>query len=185
VSEQQSDHVTGGATSNFILAGGTLLAAIFVAVQAFYARSSFVEGEASRFLERKLDICFENFDDAARLDAALRLAVPGMVAQETWPPKVVIDTPASLALVQRDVVPILDALDAGLTKATVLDTLDKHRAYLAQQLRGLSKRLLDLTPAQLSPDNPEAATALRLLSDFLCAQYSVFTGCRLIAEGKA
>ncbi|MDJ0825939.1 MAG: hypothetical protein QNJ16_10595 [Rhodobacter sp.] len=176
--------MTGATASNFILAGGTLLAALFVAIQAFYARSSYVEAEASKFLERKLDICFQNFDDAARLDAALRLAVPGMATQDTWPPKVVVETPEALAALQREVVPMLDALDAGLTKATVLDQLDKYRAYLAQQIRGLSKRLLDLTPAQLGPENEQTKATLAVLSDFLGAQYSVFTGCRLIAEGK-
>ena len=48
--------VTATNFSNYTLAAGTLLAAGFVAVQAYYARSSYVEGEATRFLERKLDI---------------------------------------------------------------------------------------------------------------------------------
>ena len=58
--------VTAANFSNYTLAAGTLVAALFVAVQAYYARSSYVEGEATRFLERKLDICFENFDAAAQ-----------------------------------------------------------------------------------------------------------------------
>lgn len=170
--------------SNYTLAAGTLLAATFVAIQAWYARSSFVEGEATRFLERKLDICFDNFDDAARLDAALRLAVPGMAMQETWPPKVKVETPQALATLQGDVIPTLNALDAGLTKASVLGGLDKYRAYLAQQIGGLSKKVQDLTPADLAPENQKTEAVLATLSDFLGAQYSVFTGCRLIAEGK-
>ncbi len=177
--------MNGAILSNYVLAGGTLLAASFVAVQAYYARSSFVEGEATRFLERKLDLCFENFDDAARLDAALRLAVPGMAMQRTWPPRVVVETGAKLAAVQSDVVPALDALEAGLTKARVLGGLDKYRAYLAQQVRGLSKQVMDLTPAALGPENETTTAIFARLSDFLGAQYSVFTGCRLVAEGKA
>ena len=77
--------MVGSTISNFMLAGGTLLAAIFVAIQAYYARSSYVEADATRFLERKLDICFENFDDAARLDAMLRVTVPNMADQDVWP----------------------------------------------------------------------------------------------------
>ena len=161
-----------------------MIAAAFVAVQAYYARSSYVEGEATRFLERKLDICFENFDSASRLDASLRLAVPGMVAQEIWPPRVVIETPEQLTALKREVVPHLAQLQAGLTKATVLDGLDKYRGFLAQQLEGLSKNVLDLTPEQLNPDDAHGTSVLAKLSDFIGAQYSVFTGCRLIAEGK-
>ncbi len=174
----------GATFSNYVLAGGTLVAAAFVAVQAYYARSSYVEAEATRFLERKLDICFENFDAAARLDAALRLVVPGMAAQDSWPPMVAIQTPAQLTALQREVVPQLDALQAGLTKATVLGGLDKHRAYLAQQSNGLSKYILDLAPTQLGGEDGHATEVFAKLSDFIGAQYSVFTGCRQIAEGR-
>ncbi len=170
---------------NHLLAGATLLAAIFVAVQAWYARSSFVEGEASRRLERKLDICFENFDAAARLDAALRQAVPSMQGQETWPPKVAIEDARHLAQVQRDIVPLLDTLQSGLTKAQVLGGLDKYRAYLAQQMQGLSKQLNDASPAQIMTQDAATKAMLNRLSEFVGAQYSVFTGCRLVAEGEA
>ena len=67
--------------STIVLAASTLVAALFVAVQAWYARTSFVEASETRFLERKLDICFENFDAAAQLDIELRAAVPEMAAQ--------------------------------------------------------------------------------------------------------
>lgn len=175
---------TSASASNLVLACGTMLAAIFVAIQAWVARTSFVEGEAARIIERKLDICFENFDDAAQLDAALRLAVPGMAAPDEWPPKVKVETPAVLAIVKREIVPKLDDLEAGLTKASVLGNLDKFRAYLAQQIRGLSKQILDVNPAHLGPENEQTKAVFAKLSDFLGAQYSVFTGCRLLAEGR-
>ena len=167
-----------------MLGSGTLIAAVFVAIQAYYARSSYVEADKTRFLERKLDICFENFDDSARLDAMLRLTVPGMMEQDIWPPRVEITTAKSLADVQSRVVPLLDALTAGFTKASVLEGLDKHRTYLADRLSGLSKQILDLRPADLDPKNDETQEILAKLSDFLGAQYSVFTGCRMIAKGE-
>ncbi|MEM7720330.1 MAG: hypothetical protein AAF222_14120 [Pseudomonadota bacterium] len=161
-----------------------MLAAIFVAVQAYYARSSFVQADESRFLERKLDICFENFDEAARLDAMLRSTVPSMMEQEVWPPRVEINSAEKLVEVQAKVVPLLDGLTTGFTKASVLDTLDKYRAYLEQQLNGLSKRIIDLRPEQILARTDEAEAVLKQLSEFVGAQYSVFTGCRLIAHGK-
>ncbi|MEM6636502.1 MAG: hypothetical protein AAF667_11480 [Pseudomonadota bacterium] len=175
---------TGGNTSNYILAAGTLLAAIFVAVQAWYARTSFLEGEATRVLERKLDLCFDNFDQAAALDSVLRQTVPNMEMQDVWPPMVVIETPSQLWVLRDAVVPELDALEAGLTKASVLGGLDKYRGYLAQQLRGLSKQLTDISPMRFDPTDEENAEVFARLSDFLGAQYSVFTGCRLLAEGQ-
>lgn len=171
--------------SNYILAGGTLLAATFVAVQAWTARTAYIEANETRFLEKKLEICFDNFDEAAGLDAALRRALPDMMTQAEWPPRIVVETPAKLVQVQRDVVPGLNALESGLTKASVLGPLDKYRAYLAQQLRGLSKRLLDITPDRIGTDDKDTGAVFATLSEFLGAQYSVFTGCRLIAEGKA
>ncbi|WP_172299901.1 hypothetical protein [Pseudoruegeria sp. HB172150] len=175
----------GANISNYLLAGGTLIAALFVAVQAWYARVAYVEASETRFLEKKLDICLQNFDEAARLDVALRLAVPGMADQEAWPPKIIVEDGARLAVLQRDVVPPLNALEAGLTKASVLGQLDKYRAYLAQRLEGLSKRLMDMTPTVVAAGSEETKGAFAALSDFLGAQYSVFTGCRLVAEGKA
>jgi hypothetical protein len=176
--------ITNANASNYILAGGTLLAAIFVAVQAWYARSTFLEGEATRVLERKLDLCFDNFDQAAQLDSALRVATPDMDMQEKWPPMVKVETRQQLELIHSSVVPKVDALESGLTKASVLGGLDKYRDYLAQQVRGLSKQLLDVSPTRLDPENEETKAVFARLSEFLGAQYSVFTGCRLIAEGK-
>ncbi len=174
----------GSNISGYMLGAGTLLAALFVAIQAYYARSSHVEADATRFLERKLDICFENFDVAARLDAMLRVTVPKMMEQEVWPPKVEISSADVLSEVQTKVVPLLDTLTAGFTKASVLGGLDKHRAYLSQRVNGLSKQILDLRPADLAADNEETQATLAKLSDFLGAQYSVFTGCRMIAKGE-
>lgn len=175
-----------GDPSTFVLATSTFLAATFVAVQAFYARTSYVEGEATRLIERKLDICFDNFDAAARIDAALRQSVPGMAAgQAEWPPKIRVTTPEVLMTVKREIVPLVDRLEAGLTKARVLGGLDKYRAYLNQRLRGLSKQILDLSPASLGDDNPETKAVFDKLSEFIGAQYAVFTGCRLVAEGKS
>ncbi|MDJ0626932.1 MAG: hypothetical protein QNJ44_01630 [Rhodobacter sp.] len=171
--------------SNYLLAIGTLVAALFVAVQAWYARTTFVQSSETRFLEKKLEICFENFDAAAQLDTALRSSVPAMMDQEIWPPRVEIADAEQLDRIQRDVVPKIDYLEAGLTKASVLGPLDKFRGYLAQRVRGLSKGLLDLTPNDLGEGNATTAAVLAALSEFLGAQYQVFTGCRLLAEGKA
>ncbi|SIN98259.1 hypothetical protein [Vannielia litorea] len=171
---------------NMVLAGSTLVAAIFVAVQAFYARTSFVAAQESRLLEKKLDLCFETFDAAAALDAALRQVAPGPGLDEHWPPEIVVESEARLTALQRSVVPRLDALQSELAKAEILGPLDKYRAYLAQQLEGLSKRLLDIPAGQigeggLTDDNRAVIAAL---SEFLGAQYTVFTGCRLVAEGE-
>ena len=173
--------------SNLLLAGSTLVAAIFVAVQAWYARVAYVEAAETRLLEKKLDICFDNFDAAADLDAALRSSAPGMALDENWPPKVVVGNAAQLSVLQQSVVPKLNALESGLAKASILGALDKHRAYLSQQVRGLSKRLLDIAPSRIGQDKMDAEidAVFAALSDFLGAQYSVFTGCRLVAEGKA
>jgi len=171
--------------SNYLLAAGTIVAALFVAVQAWYARSAYVEENETRFLEKKLDICFENFDQAAQLDAALRYAVVDPMMMADWPPKLAVADAETLVMVQREVVPKLNALEAGLTKASVLGDLDKFRAYLAQQARGLSKRLLDVNPATLDQNDAQTGATFQVLSEFLGAQYTVFTGCRLVAEGKA
>lgn len=173
--------------TNILLAGSTLVAAVFVAVQAWYARVQFVESSETRLLEKKLDICFDNFDAAAVLDTELRRAAPGMGIDEVWPPRIEVADAEGLRRLQDTVVPRLNALESGLFKASILGDLDKHRAYLAQQLRGLSKRLLDIVPARIGQDkmDKEIDGVMATLSDFLGAQYSVFTGCRLVAEGKA
>lgn len=171
--------------SNYLLAGGTIVAALFVAVQAWYARIAYVETSETRFLEKKLDICFENFDQAAAVDAVLRFSAGDMVERSDWPPIIVVSNAAELQRLQQTIVPRLDALEAGLTKASVLGDLDKFRAYLAQQARGLSKEILDINPADFEPEDEVMSAALAKLSEFLGAQYAVFTGCRLVAEGQA
>lgn len=172
--------------SNILLAGSTLVAALFVAVQAFYARVAFVDASETRLLEKKLDICFQNFDAAAALDASLRRSAPGMGLDDVWPPRIELRDASQLRQMQDQVVPQLNALESGLAKASILGELDKYRAFLAQQLLGLSKRLLDIAPARIGQDamDKEIDAVMASLSDFLGAQYSVFTGCRLVAEGK-
>lgn len=167
-----------------ILAMSTLMATIFVAAQTWYARVAFVEASETRLLEKRLEICFQNFDEAVALDMALRRAAPGEGIDESWPPMVVLDSADRLLALKRDVVPALDAFEAGLAKATILGELDKYRAYLAQQVRGLSKRLTDISPARIgeSSMDGEIAGVLSDLGDFLGGQYSVFTGCREIAR---
>lgn len=174
-------------SANMLLAGSTLIAALFVAVQAWYARVAYVEQSESRLLQEKLDLCFENFDAAAALDMSLRQAAPGLDSQDAWPPQIMVSDPQALAELQQTVVPHLNALESGLFKASILGPLDKYRAYLAQKLNGLSKRLLDIVPARIGETkmNTEINAVFATLSEFLGAQYSVFTGCRLVAEGKA
>lgn len=168
-------------------AASTLLATLFVAMQAWYARVAFVEASETRLLEDKLAICFDNFDDAASLDIALRQIVPSMLLDEQWPPKIAIKDAEMLRKMQYDVVPRLNDLQSGLIKASILGDLDKHRGYLVQELNGLSKRLLDLVPPRIGEEkmDREIDAVMTTLSEFLGAQYSVLTGCRLVAEGKA
>jgi hypothetical protein len=179
--------VAAGRANALVLSLSTLAAALFVAVQAWYARVAFVEASETRLLEDKLDLCFQNFDAAVALDTALRLAAPGAGIDEQWPPRVVVEDPDRLARLQQDVVPLINALESGLTKASILGTLDQHRAYLAQTVDGLSRRLLSISPARIGQAEMDAeiADVLKGLSEFLGAQYLVFTGCRLVAEGKA
>ncbi|MEM8633307.1 MAG: hypothetical protein AAGF74_18975 [Pseudomonadota bacterium] len=174
-------------TANLLLAGSTLVAALFVAIQAWYARVTYVEQSQSRLLQEKLDLCFDNFDAAAALDQSLRSAAPGLDMQAQWPPEISVETGFELSRLQREVVPRLDDLESGLLKASILGPLDKYRAYLAQELSGLSKRLLDVAPGRLGEEamDREVNAVFATLSEFLGAQYSVFTGCRLVAEGTA
>ncbi len=174
-------------TATLILAFSTLTATVFVAIQAWYARGAFVEASATRLLEDKLDICFTSFDEAAALDTALRRAAPGMGLEDVWPPQIKAEDPATLRRIQRDVVPRLNALESSLIKATILGDLDRFRGYLAQELSGLSKNLLDVPPDRMHEPDVAARldASLATLSEFIGAQYPVMTGCRLIAEGKA
>lgn len=162
-----------------------MIAALFVAVQAWYARVAFVEGSETRLLEKKLDICFENFDAAVALDSALREVAPP--DGDSWPPMVMVRDAATLAAVQAHVVPRLNHLESGLAKASILGSLDRYRTYLAQQLDGLSQRLLMVVPSHVGQPKMDAEIdgIFAKLSEFLGAQYSVFAGCRLVAEGNA
>ena len=176
----------GHRATGSVVAISTLLATIFVAAQAWYARVAFVEASRTRLLEKKLDMCFQNFDQAVALDMALRNAAPGEGIDEVWPPRVVVEDAERLLALKREVVPRLDEFEAGLAKATILGPLDKHRSYLAQKLRGLSKSLSDVSPARIGQagTDEEVARIMRDLSEFLGGQYSVFTGCRMTALGE-
>lgn len=171
---------------NSLLAISTLVAALFVAVQAWYARVAFVEASRTRLLEDKLDLCFENFDAAVDLDTTLRAVAPKS-GLDTWPPQVVVRDAETLAEVQLQVVSKLNALEASLSKASILGQLDKHREYLADHVRGLSKRLLDVVPSRVGEQKMDAEVDLifRHLSEFFGGQYMVFTGCRMVADGTA
>lgn len=174
-------------SANMLLAGATLVATLFVAAQAWYARVTYVEQSHSRLLQEKLDLCFETFDAAAELDMSLRQSMPGLDTQDNWPPRIEVTDAQALERLQVAVVPRLNALESWLFKASILGPLDKYRAYLAQELTGLSRRLLDIAPARIGEDrmDREIDAVFATLSEFLGAQYSVFTGCRLVAEGKA
>ena len=172
--------------SNMILAISTLVAALFVAVQAWYARVAFVEAQETRLLEKKLDICFENFDAAVALDAQLRALSPGIGTDEAWPPRVEVMEPQDLVRIQSKIVPLLNSFESSLAKASILGSLDRFRLYLTGQLDGLSQRLLIISPARLHEEETDAEMSdiFDTLSDFLGAQYSVFEGCRLVTEGE-
>ena len=174
-------------SSNLILALSTLVAALFVAVQAWYARVAFVEGSETRLLEKKLDICFQNFDAAVALDSELRALSPGIGVDEGWPPKVSVMGGRDLAILQERVVPQLNGLDSSLAKASILGPLDRFRNFLMGRADGLSQRLLMVSPARMgeAKTDAELTNILETLSDFLGAQYSVFEGCRLVAKGEA
>ena len=173
--------------SNLLLAISTLIAAIFVGVQAWVARTAFVEASDTRLLEKKLEICFENFDAATALDAELRGLTPGIGMDEGWPPKVSVTNPQMLVRIQTGVVPLLNRFESSLAKATILGPPDRFRAYLMGRAEGLSQRLLMVSPARLDEPDTEAELddILAALSEFLGAQYSVFEGCSLVAQGNA
>ena len=172
--------------ANSLLAISTLVAALFVAVQAWYARVAFVEASRTRLLEDKLDLCFENFDAAVALDTELRAAAPGAGLDDEWPPRIVVRDVDTLMNVQRNVVPALNRLEASLSKASILGTLDKHRGYLADRVQGLSKSLLDINASRIGQADMDAEIdrVFKRLSDFIGAQYLVFTGCRSVADGE-
>jgi hypothetical protein len=173
--------------TGIILALSTLVAALFVAVQAWYARVAFVETERTRLLEKKLDICFQNFDAAVALDGALRDLSPGFGMHEVWPPKVDVMNAPELVEIQIRVVPMLNAFQSSLAKASILGPLDRFREYLSGEVEGLSGDLQNLSPALLgTPEGTvEIDAVLGRLAEFFGAQYSVFEGCRLVAGGEA
>lgn len=172
--------------SNLVLALSTLVAAIFVGAQAWVARVAFVEGTETRFLEKKLDICFENFEAAISLDAELRALTPGSGEDEEWPPQVSVMDAGTLVDIQERVVPLINRFELSLAKATILGEPDRFRAFLADQADGLSQRLLMVSPSRLgnAESDAELSEIFDDLSDFLGAQYTVFEGCRLVAAGE-
>lgn len=168
-----------------VLVFSTLLAAIFVAVQAFYARTALVNAQSNRLLESRVAACFDNFDAAVALDSELRLLAPGANSEANWPPMLVIASPDQVLALQRRVLPLLDALEASLVKASILGPLDRYRAYLSGRINGLGPRLLMLDPQSIAAPqmHGEAVAVLARLSDFLGAQYQISEGCRTIAGG--
>lgn len=178
---------SSGRGSGTLLAVSTLVAALFVAVQAWYARVAYVETERTRLLEKKLDICFQNFDAAVALDGTLRALSPGFGKNEVWPPKVGAMNAPELVQIQAEIVPMLNGFEASLAKASILGPLDRFREYLSGQIEGLSADLQNLSPAQLGQGDGQAEVdaVLDRLSEFFAAQYSVFEGCRLVAAGEA
>ena len=171
-------------SATFWIAVSTVAAAIFVAIQAWYARVQVVEASASRILEQQLDICFDTFDAASRLDGELRqLAREGSHAN-VWPPMVMAASSAELVRFQTRVPPLLAGLENGLMKASVLGPLDKHRGFLAQQIAGLGERLLTLNPnlADTAETDAQVKEVFAALSDFVGAQYLVNEGCKTVAQ---
>jgi hypothetical protein len=171
--------------ANTILAISTLVATIFVALQAWYARVAYVSAAETRLLEDKLDLCFDNFDAAAAVDTELRALTPGAGSDESWPPKVGVMSGTDLETLQAKVVPLLNKLETSLAKASILGEPDRFRLFLIGRLNGVAQRLMALSPARLGEPETDAelASILTTLSDFLGAQYAVFEGCRLVAEG--
>lgn len=171
--------------SNLILSLSTLVATVFVALQAWYARVQLVDASETRLLERKLDVCFDAFDSAVALDAALRAQSSGRGTDTEWPPRIAIQTGPELVAFQIAVIPHMDQLEADLTKAGVLSPLDRFRLYLLGEIKGLSARLSQISPARMGEveTDTELEAIFDALSNFLSAQYAVLEGCRLVAKG--
>ncbi|MFD0978532.1 hypothetical protein [Tropicimonas aquimaris] len=171
-------------SATFWIAVSTVAAAIFVAIQAWYARVQVVDASSARMLEQQLDICFDTFDAASRLDTELRqLAREGSHA-DVWPPMVMADSRDEMVRFQTSVPPLLAHLENGLMKASVLGPLDRHRAFLAQQIAGLGERLLTLNPnlAGQAETDAQVKDIFAALSDFVGAQYLVNEGCKTVAQ---
>lgn len=171
-------------SATFWIAVSTVFAAVFVAIQAWYAREQVVEASSARMLEQQLDICFETFDAATALDGELRqLAREGMHA-DVWPPKVMADSPADIVKFQLRVPPLLAGLENGLLKASVLGPLDRYREFLAQKITGLSEKLLTLNPnlaGKATPDE-QVKEVFAVLSEFVGGQYLINEGCKTVAQ---
>lgn len=174
------------ASSNTILAISTLIAALFVAMQAWYARGAFVEASRTRLLEQKLELCFQSFDAAVALDGELRDLAPGFGIDEVWPPEVTAMDAPKLVEIQERIVPKLNLLHTTISKASVLGSLDRFRSYLLGELDGLSEELLMASPSQLRTEEgrEQLDDVLNDLGEFFGAQYPVFEGCRLVAQGE-
>lgn len=180
--EGDSARWVGSAT--FWIALSTVAAAVFVAIQAWYARVQVVEASSTRLLEKELDICFESFDAAAALDTELKALARQGMHKETWPPSVMAASAGELLKFQRTVPQLLVGLETGLMKADVLGGLDKNRSYLLQHISGLGEQLSSLNPSlanQAEPD-PEVKGVFASLSEFIGAQYLVYEGCKTVAQ---
>ena len=171
-------------SATFWIALSTVAAAVFVAIQAWYARVQVVEASETRLLEKELDICFNSFDAAAALDTELKALAREGMHPEVWPPEVMVSGEAELVTFQRTVPQLLTALETGLMKADVLGGLDRHRAYLLQQISGLAERLSSLNPslANAADPDPEVKSVFASLSEFIGAQYLVYEGCKTVAQ---
>ena len=180
--DSDSGRWVGSAT--FWIALSTVAAAVFVAIQAWYARVQVVEASETRLLEKELDICFESFDSAAALDAELKALARQGMQPEVWPPEVMATSAGELLKFQRGVPQLLASLETGLMKADVLGGLDKHRAYLLQQISGLGERLSSLNPSLANAAEPdlEIMSVFSSLSEFIGAQYLVYEGCKTVAQ---
>jgi hypothetical protein len=173
----------GAFSPNLWVAASTLIAAAFVAVQAWYARVAFVEASASRLLENKLDACFDSYDAAAALDAELRAVSGDPDDPERWPPTVVPQSRAQALVVQDRVVPAVERLDALLMKSSILGPLGTERAYLLQNVTGLGERLRAIDPGRVvrNTQDGEVLSAFASLSELIGAQHLVLLGCRDVA----
>ena len=171
-------------SATFWIALSTVFAAVFVAIQAWYARVQVVEAAETRLLEKELDICFANFDAAGALDAELRVLAREGMHPDVWPPKVMAGTAEELVAFQTRVPPLLSTLENGLMKAAIVGRLDDHRSFLMQKIAGLGERLSSLNPslAETAQPDPEVKSVFASLSEFVGAQYLVYEGCKTVAQ---
>ncbi|MGB0658901.1 MAG: hypothetical protein ACPGNV_01890 [Mangrovicoccus sp.] len=171
-------------TPNFWVAASTLLAALFVAVQAWYARVAFVEASSTRLLQARLDACFDNYDAASALDAELRSISGDPDAPEAWPARVVPLSPAQGVVVHNQILPAVERLEASLMKSSILGPLGKERDYLLQHISGLGQRIRLIPPSQITrqSENSDLRAVFASLSEFIGAQHLILLGCRKVTE---